>query len=58
MDLNIVPAKFVKHTIENTKFDKHDENTKQVIGHLQNEKPVALAQSECSMSHIVSYFQI
>ena len=40
MDLNIVPAKFVKHTIENTKFDKHDENTNQVIGHLQNEKPV------------------
>ncbi len=40
MDLNIVPAKFVKHTIENTKFDKHDENTKQVIGHLQSEKPI------------------
>ena len=33
MDLNIVPAKFVKHTIENTKFDKHDENTKHVVGH-------------------------
>ena len=40
MDFNIVPAKFVKHTIENTKFDKHDENTKQKIGVLSNEKPV------------------
>ena len=40
MDLNIVPAKFVKHTIENTKYDKHDENTKQKIGQLTNQKPV------------------
>jgi len=40
MDLNIVPAKFVKHTIENTKYDKHDENTKQKIGELTNQRPV------------------
>ena len=40
MDLNIVPAQFVKNTIENTKFDKHDENTKQKIGELMNQKPV------------------
>ena len=40
MDLNIVPANFVKHTIENTKYDKHDENTKQKIGELTNQKPV------------------
>jgi len=40
MDLNIVPANFVKHTIENTKYDKHDENTKQKIGQLANQKPV------------------
>jgi len=40
MDLNIVPANFVKHTIENTKYDKHHENTKQKIGQLSNEKPV------------------
>ena len=40
MDLNIVPAKFVKHTIENTNYDKHDENTKQKIGQLSNERPV------------------
>ena len=40
MDLNIVPANFVKHTIENTKYDKHDENTKQKIGELTNQRPV------------------
>ena len=40
MDLNIVPANFVKHTIENTKYDKHDENTKQKIGQLANQRPV------------------
>ena len=40
MDLNIVPAKFVKTTIEACKYDKHDENTKQKIGELKNEKPV------------------
>tara|TARA_B100002019_G_scaffold293319_1_gene320071 strand:+ start:1043 stop:2365 length:1323 start_codon:yes stop_codon:yes gene_type:complete len=40
MDLNIVPAKFVKDTIENTSFDKHDEKTKQKIGKVENQKPV------------------
>ena len=40
MNLNIVPAKFVKTTIEACKYDKHDENTKQKIGELKNEKPV------------------
>ena len=40
MDLNIVPAKFVKTTIDATKYDKHDENTKQKIGELKNEKPI------------------
>jgi len=40
MDLNIVPAKFVKHTIENTKFDKHHETTKEKIGELKSTKPV------------------
>ena len=40
MDLNIVPANFVKHTIENTKYDKHHETTKQKIGLLTNETPV------------------
>ena len=40
MDLNIVPANFVKQTIENTKFDKHDQKTEKMIGQLKNEKPV------------------
>ena len=40
MDLNIVPAEFVKKTIKSSKFDKHDENTKQKIGSLQSEKPL------------------
>ena len=40
MDLNIVPAKFVKTTIDACKYDKHDENTKQKIGELINEKPL------------------
>jgi glycosyltransferase involved in cell wall biosynthesis len=40
MDLNIVPAKFVKDTIENTSFDKFDEKTKQKIGRVVSEKPV------------------
>ena len=40
MDLNIVPAKFVKDTIENTSFDKFDEKTKQKIGRVISEKPV------------------
>ena len=40
MNLNIVPAKFVKTTIESCKYDKHDENTRQKIGELKNEKPV------------------
>ena len=40
MDLNIVPANFVKQSIVNTKFDKHDQNTQQKIGEIRNEKPV------------------
>jgi glycosyltransferase involved in cell wall biosynthesis len=40
MDLNIVPAKFVAETISKIVFDKHDQNTKQKIGTIQNEKPI------------------
>ena len=40
MNLNIVPANFVKDTILATTFDKHDENTKEKIGELRNEKPI------------------
>ncbi len=37
MDLNIVPAEFVKTTIQGSVFDKHDEQTKQKIGQIQND---------------------
>ena len=40
MNLNIVPAKFIKESLEKTVFDKHDQNTKQKIGTIQNEKPI------------------
>ena len=40
MDLNIVPAKFIKESLEKTVFDKHDQNTKQKIGTIKNEKPI------------------
>jgi len=40
MDLNIVPAKFIKEGLSKTVFDKHDQNTKQKIGTIQNEKPL------------------
>ena len=40
MNLNIVPAKFVKDTIEKTSFDKFDEKTKKKIGRVVSEKPV------------------
>ena len=40
MDFNIVPAKFVVETINNSVFDKHDQNTKQKIGSIKNEKPI------------------
>ena len=40
MDLNIVPSNFVKNTFVTTSFDINDENTKQKIGTLKNEKPI------------------
>jgi len=40
MNLNIVPAKFIKESLEKTVFDKHDQNTKQKIGTIKNEKPI------------------
>jgi hypothetical protein len=40
MDLNIVPAKFIKESLEKTVFDKHDQQTKQKIGTIQNKKPI------------------
>jgi len=40
MDLNIVPANFIKESLSKTAFDKHNEQTKEKIGTLQNEKPI------------------
>ena len=40
MNLNIVPAKFVKDTIEKTSFHKIDQKTKKKIGRVVSEKPV------------------
>ena len=40
MNLNIVPANFIKESLSKTVFDKHDQDTKQKIGTIQNEKPI------------------
>tara|TARA_R100001163_G_C5061112_1_gene198007 strand:- start:633 stop:1976 length:1344 start_codon:yes stop_codon:yes gene_type:complete len=40
MDMNIVPAKFVKESIDKSIYDKHDQQTKQKIGSIRNEKPI------------------
>ena len=40
MNLNIVPAKFIKESLLKTSFDKHDQKTKQKIGVIKNEKPI------------------
>ena len=40
MNLNIVPSKFVKGTLDSISFDIQDEQTKQVKGVLKNEKPI------------------
>ena len=40
MNLNIVPSKFVKGTLDSISFDIQDEQTKQIKGVLKNEKPI------------------
>jgi len=40
MNLNIVPSKFVKGTLDSISFDVQDEKTKQIKGVLKNEKPI------------------
>ena len=40
MDLNIVPSNFTKESLEKTVYDRIDNNTKQVLGSIQNEKPI------------------
>ena len=40
MNLNIVPAKFVKETIERSVYDKHDNATKQLLGQVKCNTPI------------------
>jgi len=40
MNLNIVPANFVKESIEKVVFDKHDKQTQQKIGEVRCQTPV------------------
>jgi len=40
MDLNIVPSKFTKETLENMSFDRVDEQSKEKIGELKVNKPI------------------
>jgi len=40
MNLNIVPAKFIKESLSNVAFDKHDPNTKEKIGETKCNTPI------------------
>ena len=40
MNLNIVPANFIKESLSKTVFDKHDQNTKEKIGEIRCNSPV------------------
>ena len=40
MNLNIVPANFIKESLASTSFDKHDERTKQKIGEVKCKVPI------------------
>jgi len=40
MNLNIVPANFIKDSLSKTQFDKHDQNTQQKIGIIKCETPI------------------
>ena len=40
MNLNIVPANFIKESLSKIVFDKHDQNTKQKIGTIKCETPI------------------
>ena len=42
MDLNIVPSKFTKETLENMSFDRVDEQSKEKIGELKVNKPIEI----------------
>jgi hypothetical protein len=40
MNLNIVPANFIKESLSNTVFDKHNEETKEKIGEVRCNTPI------------------
>lgn len=40
MDMTIVPSKFSKDVLEKSVYQKIDEKTKQVLGHIQLQKPI------------------
>ncbi len=40
MNLNIVPAKFIKESLESVSFDKHDQQTQQKVGEVKCQSPV------------------
>ena len=40
MDLNIVPANFIKESLSKTVFDKHNNETKQKIGEIRCQTPI------------------
>jgi len=40
MNLNIVPANFIKESLSKTQFDKHDQDTKQKIGTIECKTPI------------------
>ena len=40
MDMNIVPATFVKEVMESCSFDVHNDQTNEKVGLLKNEKPI------------------
>ncbi len=40
MNLNIVPANFIKESLSNTVFDKHNEQTKEKIGEVRCNTPI------------------
>ena len=40
MNLNIVPAKFIKESLESVSFDKHDQQTQQKVGEVKCQSPI------------------
>ncbi len=40
MNMNIVPSKFTKEILEKTSYDKKDDKSGQIVGHLKCDKPI------------------